>query len=177
MRTLSHRRRPVGKTTDLGSCGYTRAPREAKTSGFFDLTAVTRHKKSSPKAPLCVGRTSSVSGSHDRRARGREDRANTQPLLWGRGMTEPQQRRRAAARRWATGWLAPGGQASPRQPPQRWPSLEERGETSTRFRSTKVEKGPAPDAARRGASRRVLRRVTTRRLCVTILHAAVLSIT
>jgi hypothetical protein len=115
------------------------------------------NKKGSPKAAsLCAGRASSVSGSYDRRARGREDRVNTQPLR-GRGMTEPQLRRRAAARRWATSWLAPGGQASPRQPPQRRPSLEERGETSTRFRSTTVEKGPAPDAARRGASRHVLR--------------------
>jgi hypothetical protein len=136
------------------------------------------NKKGSPKAaPLCAGRASSVSGSHDRRARGREDRANTQPLLWGRGMTEPQLRRRAAARGWATGWPTPRSQAPPHHRPQRRPSLEEQSETSTRFRSTKVEKGPAAEAARRGASRRVLSGVTTRRLCGIILHAAMLSIT
>jgi hypothetical protein len=60
--------------------------------------------------------------------------------------------RRAASqayRQMAKPWV-PARQSSSRSWAQRRPSLEERGETSTRFRSTTVEKGPAPDAARRG---------------------------
>ena len=133
-----------------------------------------------PRAAMCAGRASPVSGSHYRRARGREDSANTQPaLLRGREMPSPQLRWRAAARRWATSWLAPGGQASQRQPPQRRPSSEERGETSTRFRSTKVLKRPRTwicGGQARGTPARLGRRVTTRRLCVIILHAFRMSI-
>ena len=64
-----------------------------------------------PRAAMCAGRASPVSGSHYRRARGREDRANRQPaLLRRREMTSPQ-----AAARPLGGW----GQAGQRQEAKR----------------------------------------------------------
>jgi hypothetical protein len=79
------------------------------------------------------------SGSNYRRARGRrENHANTQSaLLWGRGPEAFGPRWREAAK--ATGWPGQRAQAPPRRSPQRRLSLGERGETSTRFRSTKFQ--------------------------------------
>jgi hypothetical protein len=79
------------------------------------------------------------SGSNYRRARGqRENHANTQSaLLWGRGPEAFGPRWREAAK--ATGWPGQRAQAPPRRSPQRRLSLGEQGETSTRFRSTKVQ--------------------------------------
>jgi hypothetical protein len=95
------------------------------------------------------------SGSNYRRARGRrENRANRQSaLLWGRGPEAFGPRWREAAQ--ATGWPGQRAQAPPRRSPQRRLSLGERGETSTRFRSTKFQLrnqyAPCPDRRSDGA--------------------------
>jgi hypothetical protein len=95
------------------------------------------------------------SGSNYRRARGqRENHANTQSaLLWGRGPEAFGPRWREAAK--ATGWRGQRAQAPPRRSPQRRLSLGERGETSTRFRSTKFQLrnqyAPCPDRRSDGA--------------------------